>query len=168
MRVMDPEKEKRSTFVGCLVKNLGQACSTRNLAARATASASSQEAGFEAAKAVDPNAATSWKAASPNDQWLELDFGRPTAVSEFRIKEDASSSVIRYTIEYWDAKASRWMSCFNGRTIGSDFIAPIVCRRTRKVRLFIIRTDSGNPCIRSFEAYYDTTGWLPIKATGEP
>ena len=168
MKVMDPEKDKRSTFVRCLAKNLSQACSTQNLAAKAKATASSQEPGSEASRAIDRKAATSWKAASPNDQWLELDFGRPTAVSEFRIREDASSSVIRYAIEYWDAKASRWASCFNGRAIGPDFIAPIVSRRTRKVRLLVMRTESGNPGIRSFEAYYDTTGWLPITAAGQP
>ena len=168
MKVMDPEKEKRSTFVRCLVKNLSQACSTRNLAAKAKATASSQEPGNEASMAIDRQAATSWKAASPNDQWLQLDFGRPTAVSEFRIREDTSSSVIRYAIEYWDAKASRWVSCFNGRTIGPDVIAPIVSRRTRKVRLLVMRTASGNPGISSFEAYYDTTGWLPVKASGNP
>ena len=168
MKVMDPEKEKRSTFVRCLVKNLSQACSTRNLAAKAKATASSQEPGNEASMAIDRQAATSWKAASPNDQWLQLDFGRPTAVSEFRIREDTSSSVIRYAIEYWDAKASRWVSCFNGRTIGPDVIAPIVSRRTRKVRLLVMRTENGNPGIGSFGAYYDTTGWLPVKATGKP
>jgi len=160
MKVMDPEREKKSIFVGCVAKSLGKACSTRNLAARATASASSQEAGSEAAKAIDRSATTSWKATASTDQWLQLDFARPTAISEFRIREDASSSVIRYRIECWDAKTSRWVGCFNGRTIGPDFIAPIVSRRTRKVRLRIMRTESGNPGIGSFEAYYDTTAMI--------
>ena len=168
MRVMDPEKEKRSTFVDCVVKKLRDACSTPNLAARAAASASSQEAGSEAAKAIDRSATTSWKATASTDQWLQLDFGRPTAISEFRIREDASSSVVRYVIQCWDAKASRWVGCFNGRTIGPDFMAPIVSRRTRKVRLLVMRTESGNPAISSFGTYYDTTGWLPITAAGQP
>jgi hypothetical protein len=168
MAVMDREKEKRSTFVNCLVKNLGDACSTRNLAAKATASASSQEPGCEAAKAVDGNAATCWKAASANDQWLELAFAAPQAVNAFRIKEDPSSSVIRYVIQCWDAKASRWVSSFNGREIGPEFIAPIVSRTTKQVRLLIMRTKSGNPAISAFEVYNDTTGGLPITATGGP
>ncbi len=168
MKVMDPEKEKKSTFVNCFVKNLSKACSTRNLAARATASASSQEAGSEAAKAIDRSATTSWKATASTDQWLQLDFGRLTAISEFRIREDASSSVVRYVIQCWDAKASKWVGCFNGRTIGPDFMAPITSRRTRKVRLRVMRTKSGNPGIGSFEVYYDTTGWLPITAAGQP
>ena len=168
MKVMDPEKEKKSVFVNCLVKNLSDACGTPDLAAKAKVTASSEEPGNEASRAIDRKATTFWKAASSNDEWLELDFGRATAVSEFRIREDASSSVIRYTIEYWDAKVSRWVSCFNGRTIGPEFIAPIVTRRTKKVRLLVMRTESGNPGISSFEAYYDTTGWLPVKSTGEP
>ena len=168
MRVMDGEKEKRSSFVNCGVKNLGDACKTPDLAARATASASSQEPGSEAAKAIDGNAATAWKAASANAQWLELAFAAPQAVNSFRIKEDPSSSVIRYAIECWDAKASRWASCFNGRAIGPEFMAPIVSRTAKKVRLLILRTNSGNPAISAFEVYNDTAGWLPVKANGEP
>jgi len=168
MAVMDREKEKKSTFVNCLVKNLSDACSTRNLAAKATVSASSEEPGYEAAKAIDRKAATCWKATSASDQWLQLVFAGPQTVNEFKIKEDASSSIIRYAIECWDAKASRWVGCFNGRTIGPEFIAPIVGRTTKKVRLLIMRTNSGNPAISAFEAYNDTTGGLPIKATGEP
>jgi alpha-L-rhamnosidase len=150
------------------VKNLSEACSTPNLAAKATASASSEEPGYEAAKAIDRNAATAWKATSANDQWLDLAFAAPQTVNEFRIKEDPSSSVIRYVIECWDANASRWVSCFNGRDIGPEFIAPIVSRTTKKVRLLIVGTKSGNPAISAFEVYNDTTGWRPVKATGEP
>ncbi len=163
MRVMDPEKEKRTKFVGCLVKKLSDACSTPNLAAKATVSASSHEPGHEAAKATDGKAATCWKATASTDQWLELDFGKPTTVSEFRIREDASSSIIRYVIELWSNRASRWVGCFNGRAIGPDFIAPIVSRTTRKARLLVVRTDKGNPCIAEFEAYNDTIGALRKK-----
>jgi len=168
MRVMDREKEKKSTFVNCGVKNLSEACGTPDLAAKATVSASSQEPESEAAKAIDGNAATAWKATSANDQWLELVFAGPQAVNAFRIKEDPSSSVIRYAIECWDAKASRWVSCFNGRDIGPEFMAPIVSRTTKKVRLRIMGTKSGNPAISAFEVYNDTAGWRPVKANGDP
>jgi len=162
---MDPEKEKRSTFVDCVVKNLRDACSTPNLAAKAKATASSQEPGNEAAKAIDGDAATSWKAASANDQWLQLDFAQPTTVNEFKIKEDPSSSVIRYTIECWDDEESRWVGCFNGRAIGPDFVAPIIGRTTRKVRLSVARTTGGTLCIGEFEAY-DDTAREPRKTAG--
>ena len=149
------------TFTDCLVKKLGDACSTTNLALEAAPSASSNALSHEQAQATDGDITTSWKATSSNDQWLQLDFGKPQTINEFRIKEDASSSVIRYVIECWDGKASRWVGCFNGRTIGPDFIAPIVSRTTRKVRLLIKRTTSGNPCICEFEVYNDTTKGPP-------
>ena len=167
MKVMDPEKEKRATFVDCVGKNLSDACRTRDLTVKAKATASSQEPGNEAFRAIDRKAATLWKATSSNDQWLQLDFAGSETVNEFKIKEDASSSISRYVIQYWDAKASRWMGCFNGRTLGPDFIAPIVSRRTKKVRLLILRTDSGNPAISAFEVYNDTTGWRRVKANGD-
>ncbi len=166
MRVMDPEKDKKSSFVDCRVKNLSGACSTANLAAKAKATASSQAAGNEAAKAVDGKATTAWKATSAADQWLQLDFPKATTINEFRIKEDAASSIIRYVIERWDDKASRWLGCFNGRAIGPEFIAPIVSRTTRKVRLLVMRTTKGNPSIREFEAYNDTTGKVFNDKTG--
>lgn len=158
MRVMDPEKEKRTSFVQCVVKKLSDACSTPNLARKATVTASSHEAGGEAAKAVDRDTATCWKATGSTDQWLELDFGKPTTVNEFRIREHASSSISRYVIELWSSRSSRWVGCFHGMSIGGDFIAPIVSRTTRKVRLRVARTASGNPRIAEFEAYNDTTG----------
>ena len=168
MRVMDPEKDKKSLFVDCLVKNLSDACSTSNLAAKAKATASSRVSGKEAPRAIDGKTATSWRAASAADQWLQLDFGGLKTLNEFKIKEDASSSVVRYVIECWDDRNSRWVGCFNGGTIGPDFMAPIVSRTTRKARLFVMRTTKGNPCIAEFEAYNDTTGRIPITAGGQP
>jgi len=137
----------------CSVKNLSDACSTPNQAAGATASASSQETGSEAANAIDGDDATFWEATSDSDQWLELDLGTPTAVKEFKIKEDASSSIVRYTIEYWDDEQSEWVSCFNGRTVGADFMAPIVARTMQKVRLSIAGTTGGTLRIGEFEVY---------------
>jgi hypothetical protein len=141
-----------------VVKNLGDACGTPNLAANARATASSQARGNEAPTAVAGDVSTSWRAELPSDQWLELHFARRTTVNEFRIKEDPSSSIIRYVIQRWDDGLSKWVGCFNGRTIGPDFVAPILSRSTRKVRLFVTRTTQGSPCIREFGVYNDTTG----------
>lgn len=106
------------------------------------------------------------KASAPEDPWIELDFGKATTVNEFRIKEGPSSSVIRYMIQCWDEKSSRWVSCFNGRAIGADFVAPIVSRTTRKARLSVVRTESGAPCIAEFKAYNDTSGRVFSVARG--
>jgi hypothetical protein len=167
MRVMDPEQEKRSKFVDCLVKNLGDACSTPNLALEATASASSSAPDGGAAAAVDGEAATSWRPTASAKEWLELQFARPTTINEFKIKEDPSSSIRRYVIQCWDDEASRWVGCFHGRSVGSAFVAPIVARTTRKVRLWVAGTAQGKVGITEFEAYNDTTGGLTVTALGE-
>ncbi len=158
MKVMDPEKDKRSKFVDCAVKNLSQACSSTNLAAKGQVTASSAVAGNEAAKAVDGNEGSAWKAEGATEQWLQIAFASPIAINEFRIKEDPSSSIIRYVIQYWDAKNKKWMGCFNGRGIGRDFIAPIVSRTTQKIRLMVVQTTNGNPCITEFGVYNDPVG----------
>ena len=95
------------------------------------------------------------------DEWLQLQFALPMTLNEFRIKEDPSSSVVRYVIECWNDKAGQWVGCFNGRTIGSDFMAPIVGCTTTKVRLLIKKTTNGTPCIAEFAAYNDTTSGPP-------
>ena len=109
------------------------------------------------------NVSTSWKAFSPTDQWLQLDFGRAQTINEFLIREPKSSSVIGYAIECWDEKAAKWIGCFNGYAIGADFIAPIVSRTTPKVRLLIKKTGNGSPAIAEFEAYNDTTLGPPAR-----
>lgn len=156
MRVMDPEKDKKSSFLNCVLKDLSAACSTPKLAAKL--SASSESADGEAAKAGDDEAASAWKASASEAQWLQLDFGKPTMVNEFRIREGAGSAIARYVIECWDEKDAKWVGCFNGGAIGSEFVAPIVGRTTSKARLSILRTIRDNPSIASFEAFNDTSG----------
>lgn len=166
MRVMDPEKDKRSSFVDCLVKNLSDASSTANLSAEAKLTASSQATGSEAAKASDADADTAWQAQGDADQWLQLEFPAVTEVNEFKIQEAPSSSIRRYVIEVWDEKAKRWVGCFNGAGIGKEFVAPIVSRKTTKARLFVKRVEKGSPAIAEFAAYNDTTGGLPYDKLG--
>lgn len=158
MRVADPEKDKHSKFEECLVKPLSKACSTPNLAVKAQATASSAVAGNEAAMGVDGHEGTAWKADGATGQWLELTFASPTPINEFRLKEDPSSSIIRYTIQCWDEPNKKWAGCFNGRAIGADFVAPVIGRTTRKVRLVVTQTTAGNPGLTEFGVYHDTTG----------
>ncbi len=165
MRVMDPEKDKKSAFVDCVLKDLSRACGTPKLAARVTAS--SAAADCEATRANDGDAATAWKPETPQDQWVQLDFGKTVTLNEFKIGEDPSSSAIRYVVECWDDEESKWVGCFNGRTIGADFIAPIVSRTTSKARLLVIRTTDGPPVIAEFAAYNDTGGEVFSVARGD-
>ena len=107
---------------------------------------------------LDGDDATAWKATAATEQWLQIAFASPQTINEFKIREDPSSSVIRYVIQYWDTKNRQWMSCFNGRGIGREFVAPIVSRTTLGVRLMILQTTSGNPAITEFGAYNDPVG----------
>jgi hypothetical protein len=168
MHVADPEKDKRSSFEKCVVLNLDDACGTANLAVKAKITASSESVGFEASKANDAKTDSAWKAQGATDQWLQIEFSEPTAINEFKIKEDPSSSINRYVIEAWDDKASRWVSCFNGGSIAAEFVAPIVGRTTNKVRLFIKKTAKDNPSIVEFEAYNNTSAGLPYDERGNP
>ncbi|MSQ95936.1 MAG: hypothetical protein EXR98_15470 [Gemmataceae bacterium] len=145
MHVADPEKDKRSSFVNCVVRKLSDACTSPNLAAKAKVASSTKE----------------------NEQWVQIDFGAPTAVNEFKLKEDPSSSISRYRIECWDDKASRWVGCFNGMDIGKEFVAPIVGRTTTKARMVVMRTAKGAPAITSFEAYNDVTEGRNLNASGK-
>ena len=160
MRVMDGEKDKKTTFVECVIKDLTAAGKTPKL--KAKVSTSSKTAGRKAKKAaddaVDDDIVAAWQTGEPEGRWIQLDFGKPTKVNEFRIKEKPSSSITRYWIEYWDDKNSKWVNCFNGREIGADFIAPIIGRTTSKARLRVLQTQSGQPVIADFAAYHDTTG----------
>ncbi len=160
MKVMDPEKDKHSKFVDCLVRNLSQACASPNLARGAKASASSAAPGRQAALAADGNHGTSWQpaAAENAEAWLELTFATPQTISEFLIDEDPSSAVSRYVIECWDPKAKKWLGCFNGGAIGKAFIAPIVSRSTTRARLRILQAGPGTTAITEFGAYHDLSG----------
>jgi len=123
---------------------------------KAKASASSEVPGNDAAGAADGNGTTFWQPASTNGAWLQLDFGAPTAINEFRLKENAASSSGRYEIQYWDDNDAQWVRCFKGVAIGVEQLASIEGVTTRKVRLSIKPAGGANPGIVAFEAYYDT------------
>ena len=128
--------------------------------------ASSQTVAHDPSKANDGQIFTSWTPDDSEAPWLGIDFGAPTAINEFKIKEHESSSITRYVIEYWDEKQKRWLSCFNGMEIGPEFAAPIVNRTTEKVRLRVLNTKRGVPSISEFEAFGDPAGTPFADPTG--
>ena len=143
MKVMDPEfikdkagkntdkPDQRSAFTSCFVKDLSAACGSQQHPAKLTAI---------------------------EGQSFVLDFGRPVAINEFKLKEDAASGISRYIIEYWDDKKAGWMSCFNGMGIGGEFIAAIVPRTTSKARLRVLANSRDKAVLTAFEAYNDPLG----------
>ena len=137
MAVMDREKDKRSTFKDCFVKDLSAACSSPKHPAKMTEIPA-------AAGATGPT--------------FLLDFGRPVSINEFKLKEVPASGISRYIIEYWDDKKSQWMSCFNGMNIGGDFVAAIVPRTTSKARLRVIANSKEKAVLTAFDAHNDPLG----------
>ena len=105
---------------------------------------------------IDKKTDTAWKAAEGGEQWLQLAFPMATTINEFKIQEDKSSSINHYVIQCYDDKATKWVTCFNGMHIRREFVAPIVSRRTRGVRLIVKSTKEGVPAITEFGAYNDT------------
>ena len=172
MKVMDPEKEKRTKFVDCLVTDLSAACSTPNLVLGAKASSKSGTSSAE--KATDGDLQTAWIGGAGTGEWLQLAFPVAQTINEIRLREDPASSITRYEIQYADPATRTWKSCFNGMNIGDDFIAPIVARKTRGLRLRVMTTDKGRPAIREFEAYRgtgrmfnDPTGATAVQVVGK-
>ena len=113
-------------------------------------------------------------AASGDGEWIQLVFPQAQTINEIRLKEDPSSSITRYEIQYADPETRTWVSCFNGMAIGEDFIAPIVARETRGLRLRVLATEKGGPSIREFAAYRgegrefnDDTGAAAVKVVGK-
>lgn len=137
MAVMDREKDKRSTFKDCFVKNLGAAGSSPKHPAQTTEIAA-------AAGATGPA--------------FLLDFGRPVSINEFKLKEDPASGISRYIIETWDDKNSQWKSCFNGRGIGGEFVCAIVPQTTSKARLRVIANSKEKAVLTAFDAHNDPLG----------
>ena len=137
MAVMDREKDKRSTFKDCFVKNLSAAGSSLKHPAKMTEMAA-------AAGATGPA--------------FLLDFGRPVSINEFKLKEDPTSGISRYIIETWDDQKSQWKSCFNGMGIGGEFVCAIVPQTTSKARLRVIANSKEKTALTSFDAYNDPQG----------
>jgi len=172
MRVMDPEKEKRTKFTNCLVTDLSSACATPNLALEANVSSGSNSG--SATKANDGNSQTSWIGGTSDDEWIQLSFPTAQFINEIRLREDPASSINRYQIQYADPISQSWKSCFNGMNIGKDFIAPIVTCKTKELRLKVIATNKGRPAISEFEAYRsvgrtfdDPTGAAAVNIIGK-
>ena len=137
MAVMDREKDKRSTFKDCFVKNLSAAGSSPKHPAKMT----------EIAAAADATGPT-----------FLLDFGRPVSINEFKLKEAPASGISRYIIETWDDQKSQWKSCFNGMGIGGEFVCAIVPQTTSKARLRVIANSKEKAVLTAFDAHNDPPG----------
>jgi hypothetical protein len=105
--------------------------------------------------ATDKEIKTAWRSdpGTSSGEWLELDFGRPRRVDYLILSENAFSYITRFALQVWDAEATQWRDCFNGATIGPDFLATPVPVSTQKIRLYVHRTGYGSPGMNEVVAY---------------
>ena len=162
-------------FIDCVTLDINGP-SGPNLAREATASASSFTSRESRARAHRPpshandgNLGSAWTAAPDawSDQWLQLEFESPVTINEFLIRESAGSSIARFAIQAWDEAAEAWRDCFNGSRVGPAYKSAVVPVTTRKVRLYIYRTDLGSPGVDQFELYHNESG-EPLHSTPNP
>ena len=98
VRVTDPHGASSTASVQVQV-SAPEATRSGDLALKGTATASSiEEAGFEAGKANDGNAATRWSSLYTNSQWWQVDLGSAQQVDEVKINWEAAYGA-RYLIQ---------------------------------------------------------------------
>ena len=119
--------------------------------ATATASASSKDSGPE--NALDGTAAKRWRA--PEDvksAWLEVDLGKPVAISGFGLDEPATWPRIKqkFTLEVPDGPG--WRKVAQGDTSGHGVTQAIPTTTARKFR-FTMECDQGSPGIAELQLY---------------
>jgi len=119
------------------------------------ASASSFDHRHPVGNATDKDVKTTWRSDSGTStgEWLQLEFDQPKRVDFLILRENAFSSISRFAIQAWDAKTSGWRDCFQGGSIGADFLAVLVPVTTPKIRLYVHRTAYGSPGVNELEVY---------------
>jgi alpha-L-fucosidase len=122
-----------------------------SLGATATASASLKDNGPE--NALDGTAAKRWRA--PEDMksaWLEVDLGKPTAISGFGLDEPDVWPRMkqRFTLDVLEGPA--WRKVAEGQTSGHGITQSIPTATTRKFR-FTMECDKGSPGVAELQLY---------------
>ena len=90
-------------------EDIGTSVAAPNLSLTATASASSFQVGFTAAKAIDGDSGTQWKSSVKNGSWLKLDFGSEQTFD--RVVYDGTK-IDSFSIEY-SANDIAWNAVIN-------------------------------------------------------
>ncbi|MCM3626140.1 discoidin domain-containing protein [Paenibacillus glycanilyticus] len=114
--------------------------------------------GYEASKVIDGDLSTRWSAAWPgtNDEWLEIDFGSPTALNRVVVNEygydKQEYQAWQYALQYWDAAASKYVDLTKGLVLGDRRLLDFPTVTTSKVRLYI-KTAHWLNSVTEIEAY---------------
>jgi hypothetical protein len=118
----------------------------------ATASSVWHDPGYDPAKAFDGDSGTRWAVANgKHDGWLEVDLGKPFAISRAVIEEISWPSITKFSIEALNA-AGQWQPATTGTTIGAHWemkFAPVTARHFR----LNIQAATNMPNIEEFQLF---------------
>lgn len=135
----------------------GPAPTSRNLALRATASASSSwQESQNAAKANDGKLDTRWNSAmwTSAGEWLALDFGQEVQLDTVLFHQETTwTDINSYIIQRWENGA--WEDIYEGRDMGGVAVCRFPATTTSRIRLLVKTTTGNTPTIREFEVYDD-------------
>lgn len=104
-----------------------------------------------------------WNAASQSggNQWLEVDFGKPTTVNRTVLTENVPHlRITDYEIQYWDG--ANWKTCARGDSVGSKKENTFEAVTTTKLRLYVNKVTTDSPSIEEFEVYYNDSENLAL------
>ena len=104
-----------------------------------------------------------WNAASQSggNQWLEVDFGKPTTVNRTVLTENVPHlRITDYEIQYWDG--TNWQTCARGDSVGSKKENTFEEVTTTKLRLYVNKVTADSPSIEEFEVYYNDSENLAL------
>ena len=118
---------------------------------KASASSTWPQAGYEADKAFDGDAATRWGAATDARRaWLEIDLGQAQRVGRAVISELQYPRTRRFAVEYLDGQT--WKPLARGTTIGGTKVLDVTPVTARQFRLNIVEA-AEVPTIEEFGLY---------------
>ena len=119
--------------------------------ARATASAAMP--GHEAANALDGTAAKRWRApADAKSAWLEIDLGRPVAISGFGLDEPDVWPRLKQQFTLEVAEGTAWNKIAEGKTDGHGLTRAVVPVTAQKFRLTMDCAE-GSPGVAELQLY---------------
>ena len=121
--------------------------------AGAKATASAAMPGNEAANALDGTAAKRWRApADVKSAWLEIDLGKPVAISGFGLDEPDVWPRLKQKFTLEAADGAGWKKIAEGKTDGHGLkraIAPVMAQKFR----LTMDCAEGSPGVAEFQLY---------------
>ncbi|MGI6270063.1 MAG: glycosyl hydrolase [Candidatus Howiella sp.] len=113
----------------------------------------------------DSSEGSRWNAAdaSGGNQWLEVNFGKQTAVDRVVLEEANPYRVTAFRIQYWDG--SKWVDAASGGEIGQSKALSFDRVVTDRLRLYVDSVVNQSASIQEFGVYYGDSANLALAQT---